>query len=101
MAETNPHTPVSNRPGDDINIGSATSEGQVTLLNALRAYKTEGDEAKKTRMKRNRENVNAYLGVQDWSHKSEGQSKEFLPKPPVAIEQLVGFAKRARPQVGN
>ena len=101
MAETNPHTPVSNRPGDDINIGSPTSEGQVTLLNALRAYKTEGDEAKKTRMKRNRENVNAYLGVQDWSHKSEGQSQEFLPKTPVAVEQLVGFAKRALTQFGN
>jgi hypothetical protein len=98
MAETTPNTPVSKIPGDDVMIGGA--EGQLTLLTALRAYKLEGDESKRTRMQKNRENVNAYLSIQDWSHKNEGQSREFLPKTSVAVEQLVGFIKRALTQFG-
>ena len=97
MAETNPATPVSRTPGDDVPIGG----GDITLLNALRAYKREGDDAKKTRMKKNRENMNAYLSVQDWSHKTDGQSREFLPKTSVAVEQFVGFVKRALTQFGS
>jgi hypothetical protein len=98
MAETTPNTPVSRVAGDDVMIGGA--EGQLTLLTALRAYKLEGDESKRTRMQKNRENVNAYLSLQDWSHKNEGQSREFLPKTSVATEQLVGFVKRALTQFG-
>jgi len=94
MAETTTTTPVSSKAGDDIDIGD------ITLLTALRAYKREGDDAKKTRMKKNRDNMNAYLSVQDWSHKSEGQSQEFLPKTSVAVEQFGGFVKRALTQFG-
>ncbi len=96
MVEANPSTPVSSRPGDDIPVRG----GDLTLLTALRAYKLEGDEAKRTRMKKNRENMNAYLSIQDWSHKTEGQSQEFLPKTSVAIEQFGGFIKRALTQFG-
>jgi hypothetical protein len=100
MAETSPHTPISSKPGDDVVIGSPNPGGQLTLLNALRAYKREGDDAKKTRMNKNRENMNAYLSVQDFSHKNDGQSQEFLPKTSVAVEQFTGFIKRSLTQFG-
>jgi hypothetical protein len=99
MAETHPHTTVSSLPGDDV-VLSSDKGGEVTLINAIRAYKKEAADAKLRRMRRNRENVEAYQGIQDWSHKQEGQSREFLPKVPVAVEQFVGFAKRALTQFG-
>lgn len=96
MVET---TRARRRPGADRPIGKGT-DGNLTLVNAIRAYKTEAMDARKVRMKRNAENRRAYLGIQDWSHKQRGQSKEFLPKTPVAVEQFVSFAKRALTQFG-
>ena len=100
MAETRTTAPVSKLPGDDVPVGGGTG-GDLTLLTALRAYKREGDDAKKTRIKKNRENMNAYMSEQDWSHKTDGQSREFLPKTSIAIEQFVGFVKRALTQFGS
>ena len=45
--------------------------------------------------------MDTYLGVQDWSHKQKGQSTEFLPKVPVAVEQFAAFIKRALTQFGD
>ena len=95
-----PLTPVSTQPGDDVPVGEDLS-GSLTVLNAIRAYKHEAKQARQTRMKMNMENRRAYLGLQDWSHKQKGQSQEFLPKTPVAVEQFVGFAKRALTQFGH
>ena len=92
MAET-----PSNIPGDDRPV---KAPDDITLLTALREYRTEAFDARRTRMMRNRENRRAYLGLQDWSHKKEGQSKEFLPKTPVAVEQFVSFVKKALTQFG-
>lgn len=88
---------ASRLPGDDKPVASGDT---VTIVNAIKAYKSEAQMAKRTRMIRNRENRAAYLGVQDWSHKTKGQSREFLPKIPVAVEQFVAFAKRALTQFG-
>lgn len=101
MAETNIPVPVSNRAGDDIPVGGGGPGSDLTLLTALRAYKREGDDAKRTRMQKSRENMNAYLSIQDWSYKTEGQSREFLPKTAVAVEQFVGFVKRSLTQFGS
>lgn len=92
---------VSRTPGDDIPVGGSGPGSDLTLLTALRAYKREGDDAKRTRLKKNRENMNAYMSVQDFSHKTDGQSREFLPKTSVAVEQFVGFVKRALTQFGS
>jgi hypothetical protein len=100
MADQTPPTPVSSTPGDDQPVGP-DENGTVTVLKAIREYKKEAEDARRTRMKINADNRRAYLGVQDWSHKNKGQSKEFLPKTPVAVEQFVGFAKRALTQFGS
>ncbi len=87
------------QPGDDIPIGTG-EQGQDTLLNVVRAYKKEAIDARRTRMHKNKQNRQAYLSVQDWSHKVKGQSQEFLPKTAVAVEQFVSFAKKALTRFG-
>lgn len=84
-------------PGEDRPVSESTD---LTVLNAIRAYKKEAEDAKKVRMERNRMNNRAFLGEHDWSHKQAGQSKEFLPKVPMALEQLSQFFKRALIQFG-
>ena len=85
-------------PGDD----EAVAKGaELTVLKAVREYKREAEDAKKTRMKLNALNVAAYLGEQDWTQKQAGQSREFLPKTPIAVEQWSAFMKRALIQFGQ
>lgn len=84
-------------PGRDVSV---SSDDDLTVIKAVSAYKHEAEMAKRGRMARNRVNRDAYQGRQDWSHKQKGQSTEFLPKTPVAVEQLVGFVKRALTQFG-
>lgn len=78
------------QPGDDENL-----KDELTVLQAIREFKREATQARRPRILRNRMNNLAYLGLQDWSHKQKGQSKEFIPKVPMAVEQFVGFIKRA------
>ncbi len=60
----------------------------------------EADRAKQSRMNRNKVNQAAYLNLQNWDHKADGQSREFVPKTAAALEQFTGFAKRALTQFG-
>ena len=83
MADTTVATPVSNRAGDDKVIGTLGDGADLTVITATKGYKREAMDARRTRMKQNLENRRAFLGLQDWSHKQRGQSREFLPKVPV------------------
>jgi hypothetical protein len=74
---------------------------ELTVLNAIDAYKREAEDAKKDRVAKDRINMATYMGNQDWSHKQAGQSREFLPKVPVAVEQFSAFLKRALIQFGD
>jgi hypothetical protein len=42
-----------------------------------------------------------FLGRQDWSHKQEGQSTEFIPKIPVSVEQMCSFVKKGLISFGD
>jgi len=86
------------QPGEDRPVAQGAD---LTVLTAIRAYKHEAEMAKRDRTALNRFNTNTYLGRQDWSHKQKGQSKEFLPKVPVAVEQFSAFVKRALVQFGE
>lgn len=61
----------------------------------------EGNEARRDRMRLNEVNRDAYHNKQDWSHKIEGQSHEFLPKTSVTVEQFTAFIKRGLVQFGR
>jgi|TARA_Y100000310_G_scaffold220119_1_gene221589 hypothetical protein len=100
MAETDLTTPISRQAGDDQAIGTTEDGTSLTVLKAIQESKKEAEKARKGRLARNRENRRAYLGYQDFSHKQKGQSKEFLPQTPIAVEQFVGFIKRALTQFG-
>lgn len=76
-------------------------DGDLTVIQSIRQYRLEADDAKRDRISRNRRNRDVYLGRQDWTHKQEGQSSEFLPKLSVSAEQMASFIKRGLVQFGD
>lgn len=76
-------------------------DGDLSVIQAIDAYRIEAEEARYDRLADNRRNRDAFLGKQDWSHKVAGQSKEFLPKVPVAVEQMAAFVKKGLVQFGD
>lgn len=52
-------------------------------------------------MRLNHRNREAYHNIQDWTHKIEGQSKEFIPKVSASVEQFTAFAKKGLTQFGD
>lgn len=74
---------------------------RISVINAINAFYTEARDAKMDRTWKNRQNRDVYLGRQDFSGKMEGQSTEFLPKVPVAVEQMVYFFKKALVDFGD
>lgn len=89
---------MTRNPGDDEPV--TEDDLSQTVIKSVKAFRDEAADARRTRMKQNRINRDAYLGRQDWSHKLKGQSQEFLPKTPVAVEQFSSFIKRALTQFG-
>jgi hypothetical protein len=73
----------------------------LTVIQAVRNFRQEAEEAKWDRLAKNKRNRDVYLGLQDWSHKQEGQSREFIPKAPVAVEQMTSFVKKGLISFGD
>jgi len=71
------------------------------LIKTVREYVCEAQDARRDRIGMNRRNWEMYYGRQDWSHKEEGQSMEFLPKTGQAVEQFSAFVKKALTQFGD
>ena len=71
------------------------SNRDAQIVRIVREYKAESREARKSRIAKNKLNWDMYFGNQDWSHKTKGQSAEFLPKVSQACEQMAAFVKRA------
>lgn len=86
------------RPGDDRPVAEGVD---LTVISVINQYRHEADQARKERVRLNKVNRDAYLGIQDFSKKTKGQSKEFLPKTPVAVEQFSAFVKRGLVQFGD
>ena len=86
---------------EDQKTARKEQETEARIIQTIRAYKTESDSARTSRLAKNRENFDAYNNQQDWSYKQEGQSTEFLPKVSGAVEQFVAFAKRGMIQFGD
>lgn len=73
----------------------------LTIMNAMRQYKFEAQKAREPRLRQNKRNWDVFMGLQDWSHKQKGQSKEFLPKVAMAKEQIGAFVERALTDFGD
>lgn len=71
------------------------------VISAINQYRNESDQSRRRVLVRGDRNWQTYLGRQDFSHKQEGQSAEFLPKVPVSVEQLAALIKRGMVQFGD
>ena len=90
------------RPGDGVDGDEyVTPEADLKVIKAVKAFKDEADLQRRTRIAKSRENVNIYNGKQDWTHKLAGQSAEFLPLVPMAVEQISSFIKKALVSYGD
>jgi hypothetical protein len=85
-------------PGADVPVADGDS---VLVIQAVNAFWHEADDAKRDRMEKNRINREAFFGRQNWSHKQDGQSTEFIPKTSTSIEQLASFVKRGLIKFGE
>lgn len=75
-------------------------EAQEIIQTTLN-YVEEAREAKRDRMRANAKNFDCFHYRQDFSHKIEGQSREFLPKQALAVEQIVSFFQQALVEPGE
>lgn len=71
------------------------------IVQIVKDYITASEEARSDRMSLNRRNREMLLGLQDWSHKIEGQSTETIPKLAEASEQFSAFVKRGLTSLGD
>jgi hypothetical protein len=79
--------------------GAPVTDSEVIqwIMNCRR----EAYDARRTRMRLNNINRDAYMGIQDFSYKQKGQSVETLPKCAVAAEQFASFIKKSLIQYGD
>lgn len=85
-------------PGEDKPVKRGDD---LTVIRVVRECKHEAERARQSRLRKNKLNMDSYMGFQDFSYKIEGQSQEFLPKVAMAAEQMSAFVKRALTQFGK
>lgn len=66
----------------------------LSVVQAVLACMDESEEARRQRDELNQINFDAYHCRQDNSGKMKGQSREFLPKTPMALEQFAAFIRK-------
>jgi len=71
------------------------------IAQAIWNYKDEAETARRNRYLQNRQNYEVYHLRQDFSHKKRGQSKEFLAKQAIAVEQLCSFLQQGLMDIGD
>lgn len=64
------------------------------IITTTTMYKQESEDARRDRMDTNKRNFDCYNLKQDFSHKIEGQSREFLSKQHLAVEQITSFIQQ-------
>lgn len=94
--ERNADNRAQGMPEDDKDV-----DGGLSVIQSVREFKKEAMEARQKRDKLNERNEAAYFAVQDWSHKMEGQSSEFLPETSTTVEQMAAFIKNGLTSFGN
>jgi len=80
---------------------TSPTDDPVALVQYMLDMRRESFHARRLRMRQNELNRRAVKGMQDWSHKIEGQSREFIPKTSELREQFAAFIKRGLVQFGQ
>lgn len=71
------------------------------LVTTITNYRREAQEARRDRMDLNLRNFDFFHHKQDFSHKRKGQSREFLPKQPMAVEHITSFVHQGLIDLGD
>lgn len=71
------------------------------IVDWILACRDEAEEAKRSRMIRNKDNYDMFHLRHDFSHKEEGQSQEVLSKQSMAVEQIKSFFQQALADLGD
>ncbi len=71
------------------------------IINCLQKYRNESSLARKTRIDQNRINYDIYHLRQDYTYKTKGQSREFLPKVAMGVEQAANFLQQGLADIGD
>ena len=77
------------------------SFSESTIITCLTNYRQEATMARQERMDQNKINFDSYHLRQDWSYKVKGQSREFLPKQSMAVEQASNFLQQGLSDIGD
>lgn len=79
----------------------AESYSDSDIISCLASYRQEASTARFDRIQQNKQNYDSYHLRQDYSYKQEGQSREFLPKVAMAVEQSSTYLKQGLTDVGE
>lgn len=71
------------------------------IVDWIMSCRDEAEDAKVSRMSRNKENFDMFHMKYDFSHKEEGQSTEVLSKQSMAVEQIKSFFQQALADLGD
>lgn len=84
-----------------IQIPEDTPRDDAQIIRCTYTYREEAYVSKRDRMTQNRLNWDTYNLKGDFTHKKRGQSREFLPKQALAVEQISSFFHQAMLDVGD
>lgn len=80
---------------------SESSAKNADLIASYKACRNEASMARFDRIQQNRINFDVYHLRQDWAYKQKGQSREFLPKQAMAVEQGANFIRQGLIDIGE
>lgn len=80
---------------------SENSAKNADLISCYKACRQESSMARFDRIQQNRINFDVYHLRQDWAYKQKGQSREFLPKQAMAVEQGANFIRQGLVDIGE
>ena len=79
----------------------AKQNGTDPIARTILHYRDQSIIAKRKRMDMNRQNFDCFHLNGNWDHKMKGQSREFLPKQQVAVEQITNFLAQGLVDIGT
>lgn len=83
------------------NIAMDMTSGLDHVVRVTDMYMKESRTAKQARQDLDKKNLDMYHFRQDFSHKTKGQSREFLGKQTLAVEQISSFFVQGLTDIGE
>src|SRR4030095_2809115 len=89
-------------PASDVGLTpQLDEEAALEICQRVGEARRQAEDVRKGRISQNKVNQAAFMAKQDWSYKQPGQSREFLPRTPLATEQISNYVKRSLTDFGD